>query len=67
MDATANDVPTDKMAVRGFPTLFFVTADGELRHVEHYFEGLESAVDALNALFTGANTGKVIIRVADPL
>jgi NADPH-dependent curcumin reductase CurA len=40
---------------------------GELRHVEHYFEGLESAVDALNALFTGANTGKVIIRVADPL
>jgi NADPH-dependent curcumin reductase CurA len=40
---------------------------GRLRHVEHYFEGLESSVDALNALFTGANTGKVIVRVADPL
>jgi NADPH-dependent curcumin reductase CurA len=39
---------------------------GEVRHVEHFFEGLESSVDALNALFTGANTGKVIIRVADP-
>jgi NADPH-dependent curcumin reductase CurA len=38
-------------------------ADGELRHVEHYFDGLESAVDALNALFTGANTGKVLVRV----
>ena len=37
--------------------------DGELRHVEHYWDGLESSVDALNALFTGANTGKVIVRV----
>lgn len=38
--------------------------DGSLRHVEHTFEGLGSAVDALNALFTGANTGKVVVRVA---
>ena len=38
-------------------------ADGELRHVEHYYDGLESSVDALNALFTGANTGKVIVRL----
>ncbi|PSC75237.1 disulfide isomerase-like 1-2 [Micractinium conductrix] len=30
MDATANDIPTDKMAVRGYPTLFFVKADGEV-------------------------------------
>jgi len=37
--------------------------DGSLRHVEHTFEGLGSAVDALNALFTGANTGKVIVRL----
>lgn len=37
--------------------------DGELRHVEHYYDGLESSVDALNALFTGANTGKVIVRL----
>ena len=38
--------------------------DGSIRHVEHPFDGLESAVDALNALFTGANTGKVIVRVS---
>ena len=27
------------------------------------YDGLESAVDALNALFTGANTGKTVIRL----
>ncbi len=37
--------------------------EGKIRVVEHIFEGLESSVDALNALFTGANTGKVIIRL----
>ena len=37
--------------------------DGSIKIVEHYFEGLESSVDALNALFTGANTGKVIVRL----
>ncbi len=38
-------------------------ADGRLRYVTDYFDGLESSVDALNALFTGANTGKVIVRL----
>lgn len=37
--------------------------DGELRPVEQYFEGLESSIDALNALFSGANVGKVIVRL----
>lgn len=37
--------------------------DGKLRHVEHYYDGLESSVDALNALFVGANTGKVVVRL----
>ena len=36
---------------------------GELRHVEHFYDGLDSSVEALNALFTGANTGKVIVRL----
>ena len=27
------------------------------------FEGLERAVDALNAMFTGANTGKIVITL----
>ena len=36
---------------------------GELRYRTTIFEGLESAVDALNGMFTGANTGKVVIRL----
>jgi NADPH-dependent curcumin reductase CurA len=39
-------------------------AEGRLQHHAHFFDGLESAVDALNAMFTGANTGKIIIRTA---
>lgn len=39
-------------------------AEGRLRYHAHFFDGLESAVDALNAMFTGANTGKIIIRTA---
>ena len=35
---------------------------GQLRHVECFYDGLDHAVDALNALFTGQNTGKVILR-----
>jgi NADPH-dependent curcumin reductase CurA len=27
------------------------------------FDGLEHAVDALNAMFTGANTGKIVITL----
>ncbi len=30
------------------------------------FEGLEHGVDALNAMFTGANTGKIVITLPDP-
>lgn len=37
---------------------------GLLRHRAHEFEGLGTAVDALNAMFTGANTGKILIRTA---
>jgi NADPH-dependent curcumin reductase CurA len=38
-------------------------AAGKLRYRTHQFDGLESAVDALNAMFTGANTGKIVIKV----
>jgi hypothetical protein len=42
--------------------------DGSLRYQVHYFEGLEASVDALNAMFTGVNTGKILIRLgASPL
>ena len=37
--------------------------DGQLHHAEVVVDGLEHAVDALNMLFTGANTGKVIVKV----
>jgi len=36
---------------------------GQIHHVVHPYDGLDSAVEALNALFIGANTGKVIVRV----
>jgi len=39
---------------------------GRLVHREHVFEGFESCVDALNALFTGANIGKTVVKVAEP-
>ena len=38
-------------------------ADGRLQHRSHIFEGLESAPQALNAMFTGENIGKVIIKL----
>jgi NADPH-dependent curcumin reductase CurA len=38
-------------------------AAGELKWTAQYFDGLESAPDALNAMFTGANTGKIIVRL----
>src|ERR687898_772152 len=38
-------------------------AEGKLRYRTQVYEGLESAVDALNALFTGANTGKTVIKL----
>jgi NADPH-dependent curcumin reductase CurA len=38
-------------------------ADGRLRYRAHFFDGLESAPDALNAMFTGENIGKVLIRL----
>lgn len=39
---------------------------GMLIHRETVFEGLESCVDALNGLFTGANIGKMLVAVSPP-
>jgi NADPH-dependent curcumin reductase CurA len=36
---------------------------GQLKARQHIAEGLEHAPEALSMLFTGANTGKVIVRV----
>jgi NADPH-dependent curcumin reductase CurA len=37
--------------------------EGSLRHRETIFDGLDSCVEALNGLFTGANIGKMLVRV----
>lgn len=44
-------------------TLAGWVAEGKLRHRSHVFEGLASAPQALNAMFTGENIGKIVIRV----
>jgi NADPH-dependent curcumin reductase CurA len=36
---------------------------GRLVHRETVFDGLESCVDALNGLFTGANIGKMLVKI----
>ena len=38
-------------------------AQGLLVHRETIFDGIESCVDALNGLFTGANIGKMLVKV----
>jgi len=39
---------------------------GLLVHRETIYHGIEACVDALNGLFTGANIGKMLVRVGDP-
>ena len=41
-------------------------AEGLLVHRETVYDGLESCVDALNGIFTGANIGKMMVRIAEP-
>ena len=44
-------------------TLAGWVADGRLTHRSHVFDGLASAPHALNAMFTGENIGKIVVRV----
>jgi NADPH-dependent curcumin reductase len=37
--------------------------EGKLKSAEHIVDGLQRAPEALNLLFTGGNTGKVLVRV----
>jgi len=41
--------------------------EGKLRYDETVVEGLENARSALNQMFEGVNTGKLLIKVAEPL
>jgi len=40
--------------------------EGRLVHRDTVVDGLEKAPEALDMLFDGANTGKLVVRVADP-
>jgi hypothetical protein len=37
--------------------------EGKLQYRTEVFDGLESGVDAMNAMFEGRNTGKIVIRL----
>jgi NADPH-dependent curcumin reductase CurA len=40
--------------------------EGRLVHRQTIVDGIESCVDALNGLFTGANIGKMLVKVSEP-
>jgi NADPH-dependent curcumin reductase CurA len=40
--------------------------EGKLVHRQTIADGIESCVDALNGLFTGANIGKMLVKVSEP-
>jgi len=40
-------------------------AEGKLQHRETVVEGLENTPESLNLLFTGQNTGKLVVKIAD--
>lgn len=43
--------------------MFGWVLEGKVKHAVHVVDGLTSAPDALNLLFTGGNTGKVIVAL----
>lgn len=40
-------------------------ADGKLKYTVDVVDGLENATTAINRLFTGANTGKLLVKISD--
>src|SRR5579875_3429188 len=40
--------------------------EGRITHRQTIFEGIESCVDAMNGLFTGANIGKMLVQLGEP-
>jgi NADPH-dependent curcumin reductase CurA len=40
--------------------------EGKLVHRQTIFDGIESCVDAMNGLFTGANIGKMLVKISEP-
>ncbi len=46
--------------------LFPMVADGRIKYAVEVVDGLEHAPAALNRLFTGDHSGKLIVRVNEP-
>ena len=61
-------IVTDFMAkfAEGSIQLATWVAEGKLTYDETIVDGLEEAPTAVNRLFDGQNTGKLIVKVADP-
>jgi NADPH-dependent curcumin reductase CurA len=49
----------------GMEYLSGLLSSGRLRYDETIVDGFENALDALGQLFTGANTGKLLVKVAE--
>lgn len=49
-----------------FAALHSWEQSGQLVHRQTIVAGIESCVDALNGLFTGANIGKMLVKVGEP-
>jgi hypothetical protein len=39
---------------------------GKIKSQEHVIDGLDHAAESLQLLFSGGNTGKLLVRIADP-
>lgn len=46
-----------------FAKLMPYVMSGKIKHRAHIIDGLESAIDGLNLLFTGGNNGKLIVKL----
>ncbi len=40
-------------------------AEGKIKHDVHVVDGIDNALSALNLLFTGGNTGKLLVKVSE--
>ena len=40
--------------------------EGKLVHRQTIYDGIESCVEAMNGLFTGANIGKMLVKISEP-
>ena len=40
-------------------------AQGKIKYDVHVVKGIENALSALDLLFTGGNTGKLLVQVSD--